>query len=85
MCVDQSFTLKQIGEIARENKKCRVYVGFMDLENAYYRVNREALWQLLGMHVVDGKLLNGMYANRLSCVRVKGCDSECFRIDSGVE
>ena len=26
-CVDQTFTLKQIGEKARK-KKCRVYVGF---------------------------------------------------------
>ena len=42
-CVDQIFTLKQIGEKARE-KKCRVYVGFMDLEKTYDRVNREALW-----------------------------------------
>ena len=38
-CVDQIFTLKQIGEKAKENK-CRVYVGFMDLEKAYDRVNR---------------------------------------------
>ena len=38
-CVDQIFTLKQIGE-----KKCRVYVGFIDLEKAYDSVNREALW-----------------------------------------
>ena len=30
-CVDQIFTVKQIGEKALE-KKCRVYVGFMDLE-----------------------------------------------------
>ena len=42
-CVDQIFILKQIGEKARE-KKCRVYVGFMDLEKTYDRVNREALW-----------------------------------------
>ena len=41
-CVDQIFTLKLIGEKARE-KKCRVYVGFVDLEKAYGRVNREAL------------------------------------------
>ena len=34
-CVDQIFTLKQI------DQKCRVYVGFMDLEKAYDRVNRE--------------------------------------------
>ena len=38
-CVDQPFTLKQIGEKARE-KKCRVYVGFMDLEKECDRVNR---------------------------------------------
>ena len=36
-CVDQIFTLKQIGERARE-KKCRVYVVFIDLEKAYDRV-----------------------------------------------
>ena len=39
------------------------------------------------MYDVDGKLLNGiksMYANSLVCVRVKGSESECFSIDSGV-
>ena len=39
------------------------------------------------MYDVSGKLLNGiktMYVNSLLCVRVKGCESECFRIDSGV-
>ena len=36
---------------------------------------------------MGGKLLNGiksMYVNSLACVRVKGGESECFRIDSGV-
>ena len=41
-CVDQIFTLKQIGEKVQE-KKYRVYVGFIDLEKAYDSVNREAL------------------------------------------
>ena len=52
-CVDQIFTLKQIGEKARE-KKCRVYVGFMDLEKAYDMINREALWEVLRMYDVCG-------------------------------
>ena len=39
-CVDQIFTLKQIVEKAQE-KKCRVYVGFIDLEKTYDRINRE--------------------------------------------
>ena len=49
-CVDQIFTLKQIGEKAWE-KKCRVYVSFIDLE-VYHRFNWEALWQVLRMYDV---------------------------------
>ena len=41
-CVNHIFTLKQVGEKARENKST-VYVGFIDLEKAYVRVNRGAL------------------------------------------
>ena len=62
-------------------------MGFMDLWKVYDRVNREALWQVLRMYDVGGKLLNGIksvYVNRLTCVRVKRCESECFRIDNGV-
>ena len=41
-CVDQIFTLKQIGEKAQDKKR-RVYVGFIDLEKAYDRADKEAL------------------------------------------
>ena len=54
-CVDQIFTIKQIGE-----KIYSVYVGFMVLEKAYDRVNTESLWQELRMYDVGGKLLNGI-------------------------
>ena len=40
-----------------ENAEC---LGFMDLERVYDRINREALWQVLRMYDVAGKLLNGM-------------------------
>ena len=69
---------KKDGEKALE-KKPRVYVGFMDLEHAYERVNREALSQILRMYDVGGKLLNGirsMYVNGLTCVRVNGRELE---------
>ena len=36
---------------------------------------------------MDGKLMNGIntiYVKSLVCVRVKGSESESFRIDSGV-
>ena len=62
-------------------------MGFMNLEKAYDRVNRETLWQVLRMYDVGSRLLNGiksMYVNSLTYVRVKGGESECFRINSGV-
>ena len=40
--MDQIFTLKQIGEKILEKSR-RVYVGFMDLEKACDRVNRDGL------------------------------------------
>ena len=73
-CVDQNFTLKQIGEKAR-GKKCRMYVGSIHLEKAYDRVNREALCQVFKMYDVGGKLLNGiksLYVDSSVCVRLKG-------------
>ena len=51
------------------------------------RANRESLWQVLRMYDVGGKLMNGImsiHVNSLACVRVKGDESECFRIDRGV-
>ena len=51
-----------------------MYVGFIDLEKAYNRVNREALWQVLRMYDVEGKLLSGiksMNLDSLACVRLK--------------
>ena len=54
-------------------EKHRVYVGFIDLEKVYDRVNREAFWQVL-IYAVGGKLLSGiksMHVDSLTCVRVK--------------
>ena len=51
-----------------------MHVGFMDLEKVYDRVNREALWQVLKMYDVGGKLLNcikSIYVNSLAYVREK--------------
>ena len=63
-------------------------MSFIDLEKAYNRVNREALWQVLRMYDVGCKLLSevkSMYVDSCSvCFRVKGDEYERFRIDSGV-
>ena len=45
-------------------------MGFIDLENAYNRVTREALWHVLRMYDVVGKLLSGIksiYVDSLAC------------------
>ena len=44
-------------------------MGFLYLEKAYDRVNRETLWQVLRMYDVGGKLLGGiasMYVDSLA-------------------
>ena len=48
-----------MGEKAQEKKR-RAYVGFVCLEKAYDRVNREALWQVLRIYDACGKLLSGI-------------------------
>ena len=58
-------------------------MGIIDLENAYDRVNREALWQVMRMYDVGAKLLSGiksMYVDSSACVRIKGGVIEQFRI-----
>ena len=52
-----------------------MYAGFIYLEKVYDRVTSEALWQVLRMYDVVGKLLSGiksMYADSSASVRVKG-------------
>ena len=64
-----------------------MYVGFIDLEKAYNRVNREGMWQVLKMYDMWGKFLSGiksMYVDISACVIMKRGESEQFRIDSGV-
>ena len=41
----------------KHEKKNLMYVGFIDLEKACDRVNREALWQVLRMYDVGGNCI----------------------------
>ena len=79
MCRSDLHTRADRWESKRE-KKCM-------LEKTYDRVNREALWRVLRMRNVGSKLLSGiksMYIDISACVRVKGAESERFRVDSVV-
>ena len=69
--------------MGKHERKNVVYVGFIDLEKPYDWVNREPLWQVLGMYDLGCKLLSGiksMYVDSSANVRVKGGESELFRI-----
>ena len=71
----------------KNEKKCKVYVGFIDLEKVYNWVNREASWQVLRMYDMEGKLLSSikiLHVDSSNCVKVNVGESERFRIDSWV-
>ena len=48
-CADQIFVLRQVCEKMKEKKR-KVWVAFMDLEKAYDRVDREAMWQVMRIY-----------------------------------
>ena len=68
-------------------RKNVVYVGLRDLKKTYDRVNREALWWVLRMYDVVGKLLKGIksiYVIIPFSVRVKGGVYVCVSGSMGV-
>ncbi len=86
-CVDQIFALKRLveGYLGKDKK---LFAAFMDLEKAYDRVDREALWNVLRIYGVGGQLLKGIqafYREANACVRVGGKFSESFAVEVGVE
>ena len=85
-CVDQIFSLRMIIEKMLVKGK-KVYAAFMDLEKAYDRINWKAMWEVLMMNGVGGRLLNGVkafYKDANACVRVDGETSGNFEIKGGV-
>ena len=71
-CVDQVFVVRHVCEKYLAKGK-DVYWAFMDLEKAYDRVDREAMWDVLQLYGVGGKLLRAVksfYIGSKACVRV---------------
>lgn len=57
--------------LAEENN---VYAAFMDLEKPYDMVDLKAMWNVLKVYRVNGKLLDGVktfYNDASACVKVK--------------
>ena len=85
-CTDQTFVVRQICEKYVKKDK-DVYFAFLDLEKAYDRVDREAMWKVLELYGVGGRLLSAvksMYADSRACVRVGSERSEWFSVKVGL-
>ena len=85
-CTDQVFAVRPVCEKYLAKGK-NVYWAFMDLEKAYDRVDRTALWDVLRMYGVGGKLLCGVksfYVDSRACVRVGNEVSEWFPVKVGL-
>ena len=85
-CVDQVFVVRQVCEKYLAKGK-DVYWAFMDLEKAYDRVDREAMWDVLRLYGVGGKLLRAVksfYIGSKACVRVGNELSEWFPVKVGL-
>ena len=85
-CVDQLFTVRQLGEKIIEKNK-RMLMVCMDLEKAYDRVDRELLWRVLRAYGVNGELIRAVrspYDDGSACVRVQGQKSDWFGVGQRV-
>ena len=85
-CTDQIFVVRQINEKYLAKEK-RVFWAFMDLEKAYDKVDREAMWKVLQIYGVGGKLLTAVksfYKEGRACVRSTNGNSDWFAVRVGL-
>ena len=64
-----------------------VYFAFLDLEKAYDRVDRDAMWNVLRLYGIGGRLLQGvksLYVGSKACVRVGLKVSDWFPVRVGL-
>ena len=86
VCTDQIFIVRQICEKYLGKGK-DVYFAFLDLEKAYDRVDRDAMWNVLRVYGIGGRLLRGvksLYVGSKACVRV-GNEVRVVSSESGAE
>ena len=84
--IDAIFILRQMQEQYLA-KNCQLYMAFIDLEKAFDRVPRTVLWwalRKLGVEEWLVKVVQLMYQNACSKVRVGGTYSEPFSVKVGV-
>ena len=79
--VDQLFTLRQIAEQILDKDR-ELYCCYLDFENSFDSVWQEGVWKALRFFGFPQKIINllqALYSNSLSAVRVNGDVTEWFR------
>ena len=80
-CMDQIFAVRQVCEKYLANGK-DVFWAFMDLEKAYYTIDRHGMWQMIRVYGIGGKLMKAVQS---FYVDSRACDvSEWFPVNVGL-
>ena len=85
-CADQTFIVRQICEKYLGKGK-EVFFAFLDLEKAYDKIDRAAMWNVLRQYGIGGRLLKAvqsLYKDSKACVRVCEEMSEWFQVKVGL-
>ena len=85
-CTDQIFIVRQICEKYLGKGK-GMYFAFSNLEKEYDRTDRDAMWNVLRLYGIGGRLLLGVksfYVGSKACVRVGNEVSEWFPVRVGL-
>ena len=85
-CTDQIFIVRQMCEKYLGKGK-DVHFAFLGLEKAYDSVDRDAVWIVLRLYGIGGRLLRGfksLYVGSKSCVRVGNEVSEWLPVRVGL-
>ena len=72
----------------RMKRKLDSFAIFIDFSKAYDRINRDLLWHKLNVLGVDGKMLKSLkslYEHVQCTVRINGCHSEWFEVQTGLK
>ena len=85
--VDNMFILQ--GIIQRYlSRKRKLYTAFVDFKKAFDTVDRDALWKVLEMYGMKGRMLNlikGMYSSVWYCVKHNGQCTGTFECNRGLK
>ena len=84
--MDQVFSVRHVCEKYLANGK-DVFWAFMDFKNEYDMIDQHAMWQMLRVYGVGGKLLKAVqsfYIDSRACVRVGNDVSEWFPVNVGL-